>query len=39
MHYFLYHRAFVWNILCAIWTMENKPEMDDYTERGKKKCV
>ena len=27
-----HHRAFVWNILCAIWTMENKPEMDDYTE-------
>ena len=24
-------RAFVWNILCCIWTMENKPEMDDYT--------
>lgn len=25
-------RAFVWNILSAIWTMENKPEMDDFTE-------
>lgn len=22
-------RAFVWNILCAIWTHENKPEMID----------
>ena len=25
--------AFVWNILCAIWTMENKPEMNDFTVR------
>jgi hypothetical protein len=24
-------RAFVWNILCCIWTMENKPELDDFT--------
>lgn len=24
-------RAFVWNILCCIWTMENKPEMNDFT--------
>lgn len=22
-------RAFVWNILCAIWTFQNKPELDD----------
>lgn len=22
-------RAFVWNMLCAIWTYENKPELDD----------
>lgn len=22
-------RAFVWNILCAIWTMNHKPELDD----------
>ena len=22
-------RAFVWNILCALWTLENKPEMND----------
>lgn len=24
-------RAFVWNILCAMWTYENIPEMDDFT--------
>ena len=24
-------RAFIWNILCCIWTMENKPELDDFT--------
>lgn len=22
-------RAFVWNMLCAVWTLENRPEMDD----------
>jgi hypothetical protein len=22
-------RAFVWNILCCLWTMKNKPEMND----------
>lgn len=22
-------RAFIWNILCAIWTYNNKPELDD----------
>lgn len=27
-------RAFIWNILGAMWTAENKPEMDDIT--GKK---
>ena len=26
-------RAFVWNILCAIWTIQNKPELDDFTVR------
>ena len=25
-------RAFVWNILCCIWTCENKPELNDYKE-------
>lgn len=23
-------RAFVWNILCCIWTVENKPELNNY---------
>lgn len=23
-------RAFVWNILCCIWTCKNKPDVDDY---------
>lgn len=23
-------RAFVWNILCCIWTCEHKPELNDY---------
>lgn len=23
-------RAFVWNLLCAMWTCENKPELNDY---------
>ena len=27
-------RAFVWNMLCACWTMNNKPELDDFTEGG-----
>jgi hypothetical protein len=25
-------RAFVWNLMCAIWTKTHKPEMDDYTD-------
>lgn len=25
-------RAFVWNILCCIWTCEYKPELNDYAE-------
>lgn len=24
-------RAFVWNILCCIWTCQNKPKLNDYT--------
>lgn len=28
-------RAFCWNILCAIWTFENMPEMDDFTKKRK----
>lgn len=26
-------RAFLWNILCAIWTLKNLPEMDDVPHR------
>jgi hypothetical protein len=25
--------AFVWNCMCAAWTMEHLPEMDDYTQK------
>lgn len=25
-------RAFVWNILCAIWTCKHRPDLDDFTE-------
>ena len=25
-----HNRAFVWNLLCAIWTCENKPELNEY---------
>ena len=28
-------RAFCWNILCAIWTCENKPELNDYRKDDK----
>ena len=27
-------RAFVWNILCCIWTCIHKPELNDYANRG-----
>ena len=26
-------RAFCWNILCAIWTCKNMPELNDYKEK------
>lgn len=26
-------RAFCWNLMCAIWTYENKPELDDFTRK------
>lgn len=29
-------RAFVWNIMCAIWTMKHKPEFDDFTTKEDK---
>ena len=28
-------RAFVWNILCCIWTCKNKPELNDYANTSK----
>lgn len=27
-------RAFVWNILCCIWTSEHKPELNDYRKES-----
>lgn len=27
-------RAFVWNILCCIWTCQHKPELNDYRKDG-----
>ena len=27
-------RAFVWNVLCALWTLENKPEMNDLIKKN-----
>lgn len=27
-------RAVVWNLMCALWTFDHKPELDDYTEKG-----
>lgn len=30
--------AFVWNLMCAAWTMAHKPEMDDYT-LARKTCT
>lgn len=29
-------RAFVWNILCCIWTCQNKPELNDYPRKENK---
>jgi hypothetical protein len=28
-------RAFVWNILCCIWTCIHKPELNDYKKENK----
>ena len=30
--------AFIWNCMCAAWTMEHLPEMDDYT-LARKTCA
>lgn len=32
-------RAFCWNILCAIWTCRNKPELNDYAKEGDERCI
>ncbi len=29
----IHSRAFVWNMLAALWTMRRKPELDDFTRR------
>ena len=29
-------RAFVWNLLCCVWTMKHRPEMNDLPEVEKK---
>ena len=31
-----HNRAFVWNILCCIWTCVNKPELNTYAKDGDK---
>lgn len=31
-------RAFVWNILCCIWTCIHKPELNDYSKKDKTEC-
>ena len=42
-HYFKYRRrdvdeqhdrAFIWNVMCCIWTCEHKPELNDYRKEG-----
>lgn len=31
-------RAFCWNILCAIWTVDNKIEQDDFSKKTAARC-
>ncbi len=31
-------RAFIWNMLCLVWTMINKPELDDFTNKREANC-
>ena len=28
-----HHRAFCWNIICAMWTCKHKPELNDYATK------
>ncbi len=30
-----HNRAFVWNILCCIWTCQHKPELNDYLKENR----
>ena len=32
-----HNRAFCWNIICAIWTCQNKPELNDYRKEDDEK--
>ena len=27
-------RAFLWNMMCLLWTLKNHPEMDDFTQKN-----
>lgn len=29
----IHSRGTLWNLICLVWTMKNKPEMDDFTEK------
>lgn len=31
----VHDRAFCWNIVCAMWTCKNKPELNDYRKGGR----
>lgn len=31
-----HHKAFIWNVMCCIWTCEHHPELNDY-DRGESK--
>lgn len=33
-----HNRAFCWNIMCAIWTCENLPELNDYRKEDLNEC-
>lgn len=30
-------RAFMWNIICCIWTVQHHPELDDYTDKSQER--
>lgn len=33
-----HNRAFVWNILCCVWTCIHKPELNDYAKNAEGGC-